>query len=53
MQNLQELSIEEMKSIEGGAVPPVLVAVACIGGAFICGLAVGALAAWAVYKLTR
>lgn len=50
--NLRLLSEEEMRTIDGG-VPPLLIAGAVIGGAFVAGLAVGALAAWAVYEITH
>lgn len=50
---VNSLSELEMKETNGGAVPAIVVAAAAIGGAFVVGLAVGALAAWAVYELTH
>jgi lactobin A/cerein 7B family class IIb bacteriocin len=51
--NLQSLNKKELEQINGGGVPPLLIAGAAIGGAFVLGLAVGALAAWAVYEITH
>jgi len=47
-----EMSNEELVNVEGG-VAPILVAAAIVGGGFVAGLAVGALAAWAVYEITH
>ena len=51
--NVDSLNESEMREINGGAVPPLLIAAAAVGGAFVLGLAVGALAAWAVYEITH
>lgn len=52
MENIKELSIQEVKSIEGG-VAPLLIAGAYVVGAYAAGLGIGALSAHMVYKLTH
>jgi lactobin A/cerein 7B family class IIb bacteriocin len=50
--NVIPLSDAEAMNIEGG-IPPIVVAACIVGGAFVAGVVVGAVAAWAVYELTH
>ena len=54
MKNLQNLSIDEMRSYQGGELVIGTVGAIClVGGFFVAGVVVGAAGAYVVYKATH
>ena len=54
MTNLQNLTIDEMRSHNGGEIVLTALGAAClVGGFFVAGVAIGVGAAYVAYKLTH
>lgn len=50
---LENMTHQELIETDGGVIPPVVIGIALVGGAFVVGLCVGVAVAYTVYQLTH